>query len=196
MTQIGNTRVGFATRVLKYIALGIIIVPLSIVSHELGHFLAYHFFGADNVQLHSVSVSADKDALTSFQLAFVNIVGPIISYVTIGLALLFSRKKYIAFWVLLGLAAPIGRIVNGVYVYFRALGYSPNPNFDEYNFSRNTGFDPIALAVVTTLIALATMVIFLRKSWVEGRFPEFGFVIFSVASGLATWMTFGGILLP
>ncbi len=184
------------TKALKYAGIGIVVVPLSIITHELGHFLAYYFFGAGNVQLHSVSVSADKDALSSFQLATVNIIGPMISYVTIGVALFFTRKKYIPFWVILGLAAPIGRIVNGVYVYFRALGYSPNPNFDEYNFSRNIGFDPLVLAVVTTFIALATMVIFLRKAWVEGRFAEFAFVVFSVVCGLATWMTFGSMLLP
>ena len=160
------------TKALKYAAIGIVAVPLSILTHEFGHFLAYHFFGASNIQLHSVSVSADKDMLSSFQLATVNIIGPIISYLTIGLAVFLTRKKYITFWVILALAAPLGRIVNVVYIYFRVLGYSPNPNFDEFNFSRNMNIEPLFLSVITTLGVLITMAFFFRKAWLEGRFKE------------------------
>ena len=183
-------------KALKYAGIGIVVVPLSILTHEVGHFLAYHFFGAGNIQLHSVSVSADKDALTGFQLATVNIIGPVISYLTIGLAMFFTRKKYIPFWVILGLAAPFGRIVNAVYIYFRVLGYSPNPNFDEFNFSRNLAIDPIILAIITALIVLITMIIFLKKAWLHGRFKELAAVIFSFVCGLAMWATFGSLLLP
>lgn len=108
--------------------IGILAVPLTVVTHELGHLFAYRFFGASNIQLHSVSVSADKDALSSLQLAIVAITGPIITYLTVGLAVFLTRKDdYVPFWVVLGLAAPFARVVNGVYVYFRVLGYNPNP---------------------------------------------------------------------
>ena len=184
------------TTALKYAGIGIVVVPLSILTHEFGHFLAYHFFGASNIQLHSVSVSADKDTLSGFQLATVNIIGPVISYLTIGSAMFFTRKKYIPFWVILGLAAPFGRIVNAVYIYFRALGYRPNPNFDEFNFSQNLNVEPLFLSVVTTLIVLITFFIFLRKVWLEGRFKELAAVIFSFVCGLGVWATLGSLLLP
>jgi hypothetical protein len=196
MTQIRNTWVEFGTRVLKYAALGIIAVPLSILTHELGHFFAYQLFGASNVQLHSVSVSADKEILTSFQLATANLVGPIISYLTIGLAFILTRKKYIPFWVILAIAAPIGRIVNFVYVYFRALGYTPNPNFDEFNFSRTLNIEPLWLSALTILAVLATMFFFLRKAWRAGRFGELASVVISIVAGLAVWMLVGGLILP
>ena len=183
-------------KTLKYAGIGILVVPLSILTHEFGHYLAYLFFGASNVQLLSVSVSADKEMLSSFQLATVNIIGPIISYLTIGLALFLTRKKYIPFWIILGLAAPFGRIVNVIYIYFRALGYSPNPNFDEFNFSRNLNIEPLFLAVITTLIVIATMFFFLRKAWVEGRFKEVSAVSLSFVLGLGIWAALGGLILP
>lgn len=186
----------FAIKIVKYAAIGIIAVPLSIITHELGHFFAYHIFGAANIQLHSVSVSAEKDALSSFQLAAANIVGPVISYLTIGLALLFTRKKYIPFWIILGLAAPLGRIVNAVYIYFRMLGYTPNPNFDEFNFSRTLNIEPIWLSVVTIIIVISTLFLFLKKAWNAGRFVEIITVIFSLGIGLSVWMFFGGLILP
>lgn len=196
MTQIGNTWFEFAARLLKYAALGIIAVPLSIVTHELGHFFAYHLFGASNIQLHSASVSADKEVLTSFQVATANLVGPLISYLTIGLSLVFTRKKYVPFWVILALAAPLGRIVNFVYVYFRALGYTPNPNFDEFNFSRTLNIEPLWLAVLTMMAVVATMFFFLRKAWRAGGFGELALVIISIVAGLAVWMLLGGLILP
>ena len=185
----------FATKAIKYAVIGIIAVPLSIITHEFGHFFAYHIFGAANIQLHSVSVSAEKEALSSFQLATANIVGPVISYLTIGLALLFTRKKYIPFWIILGLAAPLGRIVNAVYIYFRMLGFSPNPNFDEFNFSRTLNIEPLWLSVTTILIVVATLFLFLRKAWKAGRFVEIISVTFSLGIGLAVWMFLGGLIL-
>lgn len=196
MTQIKNTWSEFGARTLKYAALGIIIVPLSIVTHELGHFFAYRLFGASNVQLHSVSVSAGKEMLNSGQIAITSIVGPIISYLTIGLAFILTRKKYIPFWVILAIAAPIGRIVNFVYVYFRALGYTPNPNFDEFNFSRTLNIEPLWLSVLTMVAVVATMFFFLRKAWRAGRFAELALVVTSIVAGLAVWMLVGGLILP
>jgi hypothetical protein len=183
-------------KILKYTLLGIVIIPLSILTHELGHFLAYHFFGASNIQLHSVSVSADKEMLGSVQIAIVSIIGPTITYLTIGLAVFFTRKGYVHFWVILALAAPIGRIVNIVYIYFRVLGYNPNPNFDEYNFSRALSIEPLFLAIITGLIILITMVFFFRKVWLEGKFKELILVIFSLISGFVIWSVVGVWLLP
>ncbi len=186
----------YFVKLLKYAAIGIVVVPLSIITHELGHFLFYHLFGAGNVQLHSVSVSADKDALSAIQKAVVNIVGPIISYLTIALAFFLTRKKYVPFWVILALAAPLGRIVNFVYLYFRALGYSPNPNFDEFNFSRNLNIEPLWLSILTVVIVLLTIFVFLRKSWKDGGFKELIAVIISLVCGVLVWMLIGGLILP
>lgn len=178
-----------------YAAIGTIAVPLSIVTHELGHFVLYQLFGAANIQLHAFSVSADKDAQSSFQIAAANIFGPVISYLTIGLAILFTRNKYIPFWIILGFAAPLGRIVNAVYIYFRMLGYTPSPNFDEFNFSRALNIEPLLLSVITLLIVTLTLVLFTAKAWKAGGFLEIIYVIFSLGIGLAVWNFLGGIIL-
>lgn len=186
----------FVKKLIKYLSLGIVTIPLTIVSHELGHFFAYKLFGATNVVLHSVSVSADKDALSSWQIAFASIIGPVISYLTILAAIFFTRKNYVPIWIFVGLTPPIGRIVNAVYIYFRALGYTPNPNFDEFNFSRTLNIEPLWLAVLTMMAVVATMFFFLRKAWRAGGFGELALVIISIVAGLAVWMLVGGLILP
>ncbi len=186
----------FATKLFKYIAIALAVVPLSIVTHEFGHFVVYKAFGASNVVLHAFSVSAEKEALSPLQIALAAITGPVITYITIAAAIYLTRKKYLPFWVIAGLAAPIGRIVNFIYVYFRAAGYDPSPNFDEFNFSRNVSIDPIWLSVVTMVIVLATFFIFLRKAWRNGRFPEVFTIVISLIAGLLVWSLLGGIILP
>lgn len=185
----------FATMLIKYIAIALVVVPLSIVTHEFGHFVVYKALGASNVVLHAFSVSAEKDALSSGQIALAAITGPVITYITIAAAVYFTHEKYSPFWVIVGLAAPIGRIVNFIYVYFRAAGYDPNPNFDEFNFSRAVGSDPLGLAAITCVAVLAVFVYFLRAAWRADRFSEIFSLIVSIALGLVVWSFVGPLIL-
>lgn len=186
----------FATKLVKYIAIALVVVPLSIVTHEFGHYAVYKAFGASNVVLHAFSVSAEKEALSPLQIALAAITGPVITYITIAAAIYFTRKKYSPFWVCVGLAAPIGRIVNFIYVYFRAAGDDPNPNFDEFNFSRAIGIDPLGLAAITCVAVLAVFAYFLRAAWKAGRYSEIFLLIASIALGLVFWSFVGPLILP
>lgn len=186
----------FILKSLKYAGFGILIIPFSIITHELGHFFAYHLLGAGNVELHAFSVSADKDALSSTEIAFANIVGPLITYLMIALAYFYTRKNYHFVWIILALAAPLGRIVNFVYIYFRLAGYHPNPNFDEFNFSKNIGIEPLFLSVSTAILVSAVFVVFFRKAWFENRFSEIGAIILSIIIGVSVWSLIGGYILP
>ncbi|HKX82887.1 MAG TPA: hypothetical protein VJL58_01595 [Pyrinomonadaceae bacterium] len=187
---------GYVLRLLKYAGIGIIAVPLTILTHELGHFAAYHLFGAANVRLHSASVSADKEMLSAGQTAAANILGPLISYLTIVLAYFLTKKRYVAFWIIVALAAPLGRIVNAVYIYFRALGYQPKPNFDEFNFAAGLGFDPLLIAVPTMVIVIGTFIYFGRKGWIEGGIRELASLLLGLVPGVAVWFAIGPYLLP
>lgn len=179
-----------------YSIIGIVAVPFSIVSHELGHYLAYVGFGVEGVVLRSASVSADKSALTRGQIAFATAIGPVITYVSLIAAGVLLRYKYLPFLVMLGLAAPLGRVVNFVYVYLRAVGYQPNPNFDEFNFARAIGVDPLFVAVPTAIAILITLVYFGRVAWKKEGAAGLIASVLGVALGLAVWFVVGPILLP
>ncbi len=185
-----------AVKVWKYIGFGILAIPLSIVTHELGHYFAYLLFGASNVQLHAFSVSADKENIGNVQNAIAAITGPIITYATIILAYIFTRKNYSAFLTILALGGLIGRLVNFIYIYFRLAGYNPNPNFDEFNFSKNLGIEPLFVSIFTALLFLAIYTIFLKKAWKENGFQEVNLIILSLISGVIIWNFVGGLILP
>ncbi len=176
--------------------LGIFGVPFSIVSHELGHYLAYIFLGAENVILRSASVAADKSSLTNGEIAFATALGPIITYVTIVVSAVVLRYRYVSFLIILGLAAPLGRIVNFVYVYLRIAGYQPNPNFDEFNFATALQFDPLFVAVPTLIAVVGTLGYFGFIAWKNGGLGEISAAIAGVVVGLAVWFQIGPLILP
>ncbi len=184
------------SKLLKYVVYGTIAIPLAIVSHEFGHYFAYVLFGASNVRLHSVSVSADDTSLSNVQAAITSSIGPAISYLTALFAFIVTRKRYQPFWIILALATPIGRVVNFIYIYFRLAGYKPNPNFDEFNFSKRLGIEPLWIAVPTAVVVLIIFGHFVKKVWDEGGFAELGQVALSLAAGLVVWSVVGGLILP
>ncbi len=179
-----------------YAILGIFAVPFSIVSHELGHYLAYIRFGAEEVILRSASVAANKTSLNGWQIAFATAVGPLITYATILIAGILVRYRYHAVFILLGLAAPLGRVVNVVYVYLRFAGYQPNPNFDEFNFAKAVGFDPLFVAVPTVIAVLVTLIYFCRIAWKKSGLPEILSAIIGVVVGLLVWFQVGPLIFP
>jgi mannose/fructose/N-acetylgalactosamine-specific phosphotransferase system component IID len=184
------------SKALKYISIGILAVPISIVAHELGHFIVYQLFGASNVQLHAFSVSADKESVSNLQNALAAITGPIISYVIVILAHILTTKNYQPFWIILAIGGLIGRLVNFIYIYFRTAGYNPNPNFDEFNFSKFTGIEPLFLSIITAILFVMMYAIFLKKAWKENGFKEIGLIAISIISGVAVWNFVGGVILP
>lgn len=185
-----------ALKILKYILIGIFAVPISIVTHELGHYFANQIFGASNVQLHAFSVSADKESISSFQNALAAITGPIITYLIVILAYILTNKNYQPFWVVLALGGLLGRLVNFVYIYFRLAGYSPNPNFDEFNFSKFVNIEPLFLSIITAILFLIIYAVFIKRAWKENGAKEISLIILSLISGVAVWNFVGGLILP
>jgi hypothetical protein len=185
-----------AIEALKYILIGVLAVPISIVTHELGHFIAYQFFEASNVQLHAFSVSADKESVSNLQNAIAAITGPIITYLTVVFAYILTSKNYQPFWIILALGGLIGRIVNFIYIYFRSAGYNPNPNFDEFNFGKFTGIEPLFLSIITAILFLIIYAVFLKNAWKESGLKEIGLIALSLICGVTVWNFVGGFILP
>ena len=181
---------------LKWILLGILLVPLNAIFHELGHYAMYHIYGADNIVLHYASVSADSDNLSLTQKATTAISGPVISYVFLLLAIIFTRKNKSKTWMILGFVTTLRGLVNLPYLIARLRGYEPIPNFDEYNFSKYIGFDPVAVSIFTLIILVFATVCFSIIAYRQKRLIGILFLWTSSVIGLIFWGTTGKFFLP
>ena len=181
---------------LKWIGMGLILVPLNAIFHELGHYAMYHIYDADNIVLHYASVSANTDNLSITQKAITAISGPLISYVFLILAIVFLTKHKSIAWMILGFVTTLRGLVNLPYLIANLKGYGPSPNFDEYNFSIYMDIDPIIVSGLTLTMILFAIIYFSILAFKQKRFIGIGLLWTSVVLGLIFWGTLGKFLLP
>ncbi len=180
----------------RWIPLGLIFVPLNALAHELGHFISYHIFGADNIVLHYASVSADTETLSAAEKAVATISGPMVSLTILVLAFIISRKRYSPVWMILGAVTMLRGLVNIPYLIGRFKGLSGQPNFDEYNFSTYSGIDPVAPAVISILLVIFAIIYFSFLTFRINKVLGIVNLWLSVLTGLVFWGIIGKILLP
>lgn len=180
----------------KWILLGILLIPMNALCHELGHYLTSFLFGAENIVLHYASVSSNTDHLTGLQKGLINIAGPLISYLFLIIGIVITRTKISAVWFILGLVTTLRALINLPFLIGRFKGAESNPNFDEYNFAVNMNINPILVSTTALLITLSACfyfsVLIYKKSGIVGIIKLW----ISVIIGLLSWGIFGKFLLP
>lgn len=181
---------------LIWILLGFVLVPLNAIAHELGHYLLYFLFDANNIVLHYASVSADSDNLSLTQKGIAAISGPIISYVFLLLAVLFTRNTNSKTWMILGSVTTLRGLVNLPYLIARVRGFNTTPNFDEYNFSNYFNIDPYITSLVTLIILVFAILYFTSKAYQQNKFFGILYLWSAVILGLVFWVSIGKLVLP
>lgn len=204
-TELESVKSSIGQNSLKYFVWAMVLVPVTIILHELGHYILGLVFQFPDLQLHygSVSHNASAQDFPDWQLALQAGAGPVVTtLMTLIPCYLVSRKKSDIILTTLGLVAPIRFLVGSVYLFwlitvFFLGGTMGASNFDEYNIAN---FSPIPLVL---LLGIET-VIMLGTWWFLGKnIPEKGrvFFILSIIAGIAVgsylWLLWiGPILLP
>jgi len=180
----------------KWILLGILLIPINALCHESGHYLTGLFFGAENIVLHYASVSSDTDHLTGLQKGLISIAGPLISYLFLIIGVVKTRSKINPIWFILGIATTLRGLVNIPFLIGSFKGTVSSPNFDEYNFAINMNISPIVVSIIALLITLFACLYFsvliYKKSGIVGIIKLW----ISVITGLVSWGIFGKYLFP
>ena len=145
-------------RATEWFASAIVAAPLTILTHELGHFLAGLAFNHPRVVLHYGSVTSDaaKAGCPPWQLAIVAAAGPLVTFATVLLCCyLAARYRPHPLIVAVGLFAPLKFSVGLVFIYYWLSGVRNSaPNFDEFNVAKQLGISPL----IPIIIAVAVLV--------------------------------------
>jgi hypothetical protein len=191
-------------RGLEYAGYGVVVAPLTIIAHELGHYGLGLILGSPDLALHygSVSDTAREQGVSSVRIGTQALAGPVVTLMIMGACVLGLRKAVHPFFVAALIAAPIRFAVGAVYLGFATLaavrGEPPGqPNFDEFNAAQGLGFPLVPLLIFEIA---ATVVIWL---WMFFRLqkgsrisPILGAIIGTVI-GVGGWIGFvGPWLLP
>jgi hypothetical protein len=176
----------------------VVLFPLSVVLHELGHFLIGRVFGIPT-ELHAASVSGLPETApfgnSPGGVALASLAGPAITMLLVVLGFAFRTRV----WGLPLLAVALARFfVNLAYMIqqrFVAAGIAApsNPNFDEIQAARALDLPPQPLAAVGAVLLLAGLVFLWRFAGPRG----FLVLTSGTIAGMVGWLVLlGPRLLP
>ena len=198
-----------------WIGAAVIAVPLGVLLHELGHFLAYWIFGFQGVALHYASAThtvektfwqlayrgnlgAAASLLPLWKVGLATTAGILLTYlVTIGCCVFAARKGPHPLAIALGIFAPV-RFLSGIPAIVAALSGRPVlPQTDEAHLAVLTGIPLLLLNLAGLLVLVLAWIWLLRRIPKDHRWVS----LVSLVSGLALgiffyFFLFGPRLLP
>lgn len=180
----------------KLFGLALLLTPVTILIHELGHFAVPLMFDLP-AQLRPTTVSGGAGAGSghpAWMVATQAGGGPLLT-VAMGLvgARLFSRDRR-RLWALALAVAAVSRLLVttgylGVRLLFALQGraFSGTPNFDEYNVARALAFSPVIAAGVAT--GFLVLLLYWLFRWVErgSRLPFAAALTLAIGIGSVAW---------
>lgn len=189
----------FAFRVTTLVAIFIFGLPLTIIAHEVGHFLAARAFGYPaHLSYASVYAVYPKDEYEGFQGFVFTSAGPLVNFflALVGLFGLFrfskvlerSKWRWIQLWVLTGLA------VNG----FRGLSKALSPSgSDEADIVERLGLTETIGLVLMAAPSLIFVVFVIHSHYRLGTLRWLFVGLATGGVGVTLWLnTIGPLVLP
>lgn len=198
-----------------WIGAAVVAVPLGVLLHELGHFLAYWAFGFKGVALHyssathtvertfwqlvySGKVGAAASLLPLWKVGLATTAGIVFTYlVTIACCIFAARKSPHPLVIALGVFAPV-RFLSGLPTIFAALsGKRITAGTDEAHLAALTGIPLLLLNVTGLLVMVLAWVWLVRRIPKEHRWVSFGSLLSGLALGIFLYFfLLGPRLLP
>lgn len=200
--------------VLTWIGAAIVAVPLGVLLHELGHFLAYLAFGFEGVALHYTSathalertfwqqvyrgdVAAAASMIPLWKVGIATAAGIFVTCVVTFVCCVWARKSHHPLAIALGIFAPV-RFVAGVSTIPALLsGRSVRAGSDEAHLAALTGI-PLIVLIFAGLVFLALAWIWLIRSIPKDhRFVSLGSLVAGLILGVVLYFSvIGRLLLP
>jgi hypothetical protein len=198
-----------------WIGAAVIAVPLGVLLHELGHFLAYWIFGFQGVTLHYASAThtvektfwqlayrgnfeAAASLLPPWKVGVATTAGILLTYlVTIGCCVFAARKGPHPLAIALGLFAPV-RFLSGIPAVVATLsGKSVLPQTDEAHLAVLSGLPLVLLNFAGLLVLVLAWIWLLRRIPKDHRWVSLGSLVCGLALGIYLYFfLLGPRLLP
>jgi hypothetical protein len=183
----------------------VLIAPVTVLLHELGHFAAGAVFGFPELVLRygSVDSAAAEQGFPLWQQGIQASSGPL---VTLSLTLLccfyVARRGPHMLAVTTGLVAPVRFLIGGVYFGYAAYvwllgGRMEGSNFDEYNVARASGIPLEVLLAIEVMFMLGAWWYLASRTERRERWSALFAVGTGMVVGLLLWLgSIGPRLLP
>ena len=171
--------------------------PLSIILHELVHYLTAMVMGASDVNFHWAYVSHDSESTSDIANAFIALLGPFSSYLMALIAYKYSRKTTSLFFLAFGLSASLRSLVVVPYTIKTLLGKDTSTfYFDEIRGANALDVSPLLFVTISLIVGLIGFIYFSTKIHSRHNIFLTLTMIMGVISGIFAWSIFGSMLFP
>jgi hypothetical protein len=198
-----NSEMSLPMRFLLWSAWPLLLAPLTILLHELGHFLTAMALGFEEAQLHFSHVEFDEAGGRSpAQVGLVGLAGPLVTAAQILAAMAFHRLRPESRWPYALAVAAASRFVVGVPytiigLIVRARGERLQPPaFDEFRAGEALGWSGDLLLGLSSLMVLVTLVWLARALPRGERSAAWPGLLLGTIGGWALWFSAGPLILP
>ena len=198
-----------------WIGAAVVAVPLGVLLHELGHFLAYWIFGFQGVALHYASathsvertfwqlvysgrVERAASLLPLWKVGLATTAGLVFTYVvTIACCIFAAKKSPHPLVIALGVFAPV-RFLSGLPTIMAILAGKPvGTGTDEAHLAALTGIPLLLLNVTGLLVLVLAWIWMLRKIPKDHRWISLASLVSGLALGIFVYFfVLGPRLLP
>ncbi|MEM7112909.1 MAG: hypothetical protein AAF614_10795 [Chloroflexota bacterium] len=192
----------FWLEILSWFVICLAVAPLTLLLHELGHYLSARLSGAEALKLHWLSISFELESLSQRGKIAVAIAGPLISWLIIlGCYLLIPSTKT-SIWLPLilcsGLFANIRALVGLGPIIRTVLGHKGIvfTGLDEWEFARLLGLPPLSVIVASLLTMLAALLYFSQQALLLRGWAHLAILFIGYAISLFLYARIGPRLLP
>lgn len=190
---------------MRWAAAAALAAPVTVLLHEIGHFLAGLAMGFPDLVLHygSVSDTAAESGMPQWQLGIQSAAGPIVTILLALVCCVYVARRGPDRWAIAtGIVAPIRFLIGVVYIGYALLvwwrgGRMEGSNFDEHNVAVASGL-PLMLILAMEIVFLLSVWVYLFRAirGVDWRVALASIGVGAVA-GLLMWITvLGPLVLP
>ena len=181
-------------RVPGWLVIAAILTALTILVHEMAHYIGAVAMGAQNVKLHWVDVTYDEGSLTAFGVAVTALAGPLFTHALILWIWLSGAISSAA--LALGLGACSRNIVLLPFTLKTLINRDVSSfSGDEVRAAEALGITPLPFALIAVMLGVGGLITFLTRAYRSSSvaFPIALFI--GTIVGIVLWNYIGPVLL-
>ena len=177
------------------LTLAAVLTMVTILAHEIAHYLGAVFMGGADVHLHWADVTYDAASLDALGVAVTSLAGPAVTYAII--LWIWASGRTEAASLALGLGACSRNLVLLPFTIKSFLGRDVSGfSQDEVTAAAALGIAPLPLAIVSVALGLAGLILFLTRAYrAEGAWLSVALFLGTLI-GIVLWSQLGPVVLP
>ncbi len=179
----------------NWLAIAAVLTVLTILAHEIAHFVGALVMGAEEIKLHWADITYKENSLDAFGIAVTWLAGPVLTHMIILCVWLSRASSVVA--LSLGLGACSRNLVLLPFTVNMLMGKNVSSfSGDEVRAAGALGTTPFPLTLIAIALGIGGLILFLVRSYRRVGVPQPILLFIGTIVGIMLWNYIGPLILP